>query len=92
MMDLAVTMTGSEPVTVKITPKVVVAAERQFNLPMAQLVNAENMSFEAMTWLAWKGMQVAGRVVKTFDLWLDELESVEFVTPESVAPLGGGEA
>jgi hypothetical protein len=92
MMDLAVTMTGSEPVTVKITPKVVVAAERQFKLPMAQLFNAENMSFEAMTWLAWKGMHVAGHVVKTFDLWLDELEAVEFATPESVAPLGGGEA
>jgi hypothetical protein len=92
MMDLAVTMTGSEPVTVKITPKVIVAAERQFKLPMAQLFNAENMSFESMTWLAWKGMHTAGHVVKTFDLWLDDLEAVEFATPESVAPLGGGEA
>jgi hypothetical protein len=33
-------------------------------------------------------MHVAGHVVKTFDLWLDDLESVEFVTVESDAPLG----
>lgn len=92
MMSLAVTMTGSEPVTVKITPKVVVAAERQFKAPMTQLFNAESMSYETMAWVAWKAVHTAGHVVKTFDLWLDDLEAVEFVTPESDAPLGGGGA
>jgi hypothetical protein len=89
MMNLAVAMTGSEPVTVKITPKVVVAAERQFKLPMAQLFSAESMSYEVMAWVAWKGMHTAGHVVKTFDLWLDDLEAVEFSAVESSGPLGG---
>jgi hypothetical protein len=92
MMNLAVTMTGNPPVTVKLTPKVVVSAERQFKLPMAQLFSAESMSYETMAWVAWKAMHVAGHVVKTFDLWLDDLEAVEFAAVESDAPLGGGEA
>jgi hypothetical protein len=90
MMDLAVTMTGSEPVTVKISPKVVVAAERQFKSPMAKLFAAENVSYEVMAWLGWKGMHTAGHVVKTFDLWLDDVESVEFVAEESGTPLDEG--
>jgi hypothetical protein len=88
MMNLAVRLTGKEPVTVKISPKVVIAAERQFKLPMTQLFSSDSMSYESMAWVAWKGMHVAGHVVKTFDLWLDDLESVEFVTVESDAPLG----
>lgn len=83
-------MTGADPVVVKVTPKVIVATERQFKLPMSQLFNAENMSFESMTWVAWKAMHTAGHVVKTFDLWLDDLESVEFVAQEDSRPLGGG--
>ena len=90
MMDLAVTMTGSEPVTVKISPKVVVAAERQFKSPMAKLFAAENVSYEVMAWLGWKGMHTAGHVVKTFDVWLDDVEAVEFVTEESGTPLDEG--
>jgi hypothetical protein len=89
MMNLAVRLTGNEPVTVKITPKVIIAAERQFKLPMTQLFNADSMSYESMAWVAWKGMHTAGHVVKTFDLWLDDLEAVEFATVESDAPLGG---
>lgn len=89
MMNLTVRLAGNEAVTVKVSPKVVVAAERQFKLPMAQLFAADSMSYEVMAWVAWKGMHVAGHVVKTFDLWLDDLESVEFVTVESDAPLGG---
>jgi hypothetical protein len=89
MMNLTVRLTGSEPVTVKITPKVVIAAERQFKLPMTQLFAADSMSYESMAWVAWKGMHTAGHVVKTFDLWLDDLEAVEFAAVESDAPLGG---
>jgi hypothetical protein len=92
MMNLAVTMTGNEPVTVKVTPKVVVSAERQFKLPMAQLFSADSMAYETMAWVAWKAMHVAGHVVKTFDLLLDDLETVEFAAVESDAPLGDGGA
>lgn len=90
MMILTVAMTGSEPVTVKIIPKVIVAAERQFKAPMSQLFAAGNLSYEVISWLAWKGMHTAGHVVKTFDLWLDDLESVELNSEESGNPLGGG--
>lgn len=89
MMNLTVRLTGNEPVTVKVSPKVVVAAERQFKSPMAQLFSAESMSYEVMAWVAWKAMHVAGHVVKTFDLWLDDLDAVEFAAVESDAPLGG---
>jgi hypothetical protein len=47
------------------------------------------MSYEVMAWVAWKGMHTAGHVVKTFDLWLDDLEAVEFSAVESSGPLGG---
>lgn len=90
MMSLTVTMTGSEPVTVKISPKVVVSAERQFKAPMSQLFNADNVSYEVMAWVAWKGMHASGHVVKTFDLWLDDLEAVDVVSEENDRPLGGG--
>jgi hypothetical protein len=88
MMNLAVRLTGNEPVTVKVTPKVVVAAERQFKQPMAQLFSADSMSYEVMAWVAWKAMHTAGHVVKTFDLWLDDLETVEFTAVENDGPLG----
>lgn len=92
MMGFEVTMVGSEPVTVKVTPKVIVAAERQFKMPMSKLFSSESMSFEAMSWIAWKAMHTAGHVVKTFDLWLDELESVEGSNSESDSPLDAGGA
>lgn len=90
MMNLTVRLTGNEPVTVKVSPKVVVAAERQFKSPMAQLFSAESMSYEVMAWVGWKAMHVAGHVVKTFDLWLDDLDAVEFAAAESDPPLGVG--
>lgn len=80
-------MTGGDSVIVKVTPKVVVAAERQFKLPMTKLFSAEEMSYESMAWVAWKAMHTAGHVVKTFDLWLDDLDSVGFVERETTRPL-----
>jgi hypothetical protein len=88
MMTLTVTMTGNDPVTVKITPKVQVAAERHFSKSIAKLFAEENVSMEAVYWVAWKGMHAAGHVVKTFDLWLDDLEVVEVLPEETTNPLG----
>jgi hypothetical protein len=90
MMTLTVTMTGNDPVTVKITPKVQVAAERHFNTPISRLFAEDNVSMEAVYWVGWKAMHSAGHVVKTFDLWLDDLETVEFVPEETTNPLGEG--
>lgn len=90
MMTLTVTMTGSEPVTVKVTPKVQVAAERHFSKSISKLFAEDGVSMEAVYWVAWKGMHAGGHVVKTFDLWLDELDAVEFVPEETSNPLDGG--
>jgi hypothetical protein len=90
MMTLTVTMTGTEPVTVKVTPKVQVAAERHFSKSISKLFAEDSVSMEAVYWVAWKGMHVGGHVVKTFDLWLDELHAVELVTEETTNPLDGG--
>lgn len=76
LMRLRVVPTGGEPYEVPVTPKVIVAAERQFAKPMTQLFG-ENASYEALCWAAWKGSQQAGRIVKPFDEWLDDVDSIE---------------
>lgn len=89
MISMKVTMIGGEPVIVKVTPKVQVAAERHFKMAFTKLFAEDGISMEGVYWVAWKSMHAAGHVVKTFDLWLDELDSVETVSEESDAPLGG---
>ena len=76
LMRLRVVPSEGEPYEVSVTPKVIVAAERQFAKPMTQLFG-DNASFEALCWAAWKGSQQAGRVVKPFDEWLDDVDSIE---------------
>jgi hypothetical protein len=90
MMTLTVTMTGNDPVAVKVSPKVQVAAERHFKMPFARLFGEGNVSMEAVYWVGWKAMHAEGHVVKTFDIWLDELDSVDFVPEESSNPLDEG--
>ena len=75
LMRLRVTLNEGEPYEVPVTPKVIVAAERQFAKPMTQLFG-EAASFEAISWAAWKGSQQTGRVVKPFDEWLDDIDSI----------------
>lgn len=85
LMSMKVTMTGAEPVSVKVTPKVIVAAERHFKKAMGELF--ANASYEALAWVAWQAMQANGHVVKTFDLWLDQVDEI---TAEDAAPLADG--
>ena len=61
-----------------VGPKVQVAFEREWKMGMPKaLTNEQRM--EHLYWLGWKAQQAAGVVVKTFDLWLDGVESVEVV-------------
>jgi len=76
LMRLRVVPAQGEPYEIPVTPKVIVAAERQFAKPMTQLFG-QDASYEALCWAAWKGSHVAGRVVKPFDEWLDDIDSIE---------------
>jgi hypothetical protein len=78
LMSLAVVRDGGERVVVPVTPKVVVAAERQFHKSMASLFG-EDSSMEVLAWVAWKASHFAGQVVKPFDEWLDDIEMIEAV-------------
>jgi len=86
MMKLRVTPTEGDPVSVPVTPKVIVAAERHFGKGMGQLFSSEGVTFEALAWSAWQAMLVAGHQVKTFDLWLDGVASID-AEEQDAAPL-----
>jgi hypothetical protein len=88
MMNMRVVPLEGAPIEVPVTPKVIVAAERHFKTTMAKLFSPDNISFEAMSWIAWQAMQHSGHVVKTFDLWLDGVENIESVD-EPTTPFGG---
>ena len=76
LMRLRVVPAKGEPYEVPVTPKVIVAAERQFAKPMTQLFG-QDASYEALCWADWKGSHVSGHVVKPFDEWLDDIDSIE---------------
>jgi hypothetical protein len=76
LMRLRVVPAKDATYEVNVTPKVIVAAERQFAQPMSQIFG-ENASFEALCWTAWKASQTSGVIVKPFDEWLDDIDSIE---------------
>ena len=91
LMTLKITPEKGEPITVPVSPKVIVAAERHFQTTMSKLFSQDNMSYEAMMWLGWKAMQADGHVVKPFDDWLDGIQAIDMATGKAeLAPLGGG--
>jgi hypothetical protein len=83
LMRLRVVPSKEATYEVNVTPKVIVGAERQFAKPMSQIFG-ENASFEALCWTAWKASQSAGIIVKPFDEWLDEIDSIEAAEAERV--------
>jgi hypothetical protein len=84
VMKLRVTPLEGDPVSVPVTPKVIVAAERHFKKGMGQLFSGENVTFEALAWAAWQAMLFGGHQVKTFDLWLDGVASIDSEEDETV--------
>lgn len=61
-----------------VGPKVQVAFEREFKLGLPVAFSREQ-KVEHLYWLGWKAAHAAGEVVKPFDGWLENVESVEIV-------------
>ena len=68
-----------------ISPKVQVEFERQYKTGIGKAFE-NDLKMEHIYWLGWKAMHYAGRVVKPFDSWLDEIVEIEVVN-ESTGPL-----
>jgi hypothetical protein len=68
-----------------ISPKVQVEFERQYKTGIGKAFE-NDLKMEHIYWLGWKAMHYAGRVVKPFDTWLDEIVEIEVVN-ESTGPL-----
>jgi hypothetical protein len=83
-LKLTVTKTDGSVRTFPVTPKVIVAFEREFKQGLVSAYSNDNR-MEHTYWLAWKAEHAAGHVVKPFDGYLDDIVSVEL--EESPAPL-----
>jgi len=87
LMRLRVVELSGDSYELNIGPKVIVEVERHFKKSMSQLFSADNASYEALCYVAWRGSQLALKVVKPFDEWLGEIENIEAVEEQAV-PLG----
>lgn len=87
LMRLRVVQSNGDSYELNIGPKAIVEVERHFSKSMSQLFSADNASYEALCYVAWRGSQLAMKVVKPFDEWLGEIDSIEAVDEKAV-PLG----
>jgi len=76
-------VTSSDEKEVQVSPRVVVAFEREFQTGLGRAF-ANDQRAEHMFWLAWK----ASGSAQTFDAWLDDVRDVEIVT-DVERPLSG---
>ena len=67
-----------------VTPKALVEFERHFNVGFTKAI-VEDDREEHKYWLAWKAEHLAGKVVKPFDGWMDDIRSA--VLEYEAAPL-----
>ena len=77
-MQLKINTIDGDVGTYKITPAIEVAFEKQMKGGFAKIFR-ENERSEDLYWLAWECLRRSGKVVPTFDKFLDTLESVELV-------------
>lgn len=73
-MRLTVVTTGGTD-TYPVTPKVQVEFERQYKVGIASAF--QDPKVEYMYWIAWKASHAAGKVVKPFDSWLEDVIDVQ---------------
>lgn len=85
LMNLKVTPTEGAPITVKVTPKVMVSAERHFQAGFTQLFDQKSVKYETLAWVAHQALMYSGYEVKTFELWLDGIDDIS--TEDSAVPL-----
>jgi len=83
--SLQVTLPG-EVVTVPVTPRAAVNFERHFKVSLTKAITEQEM-MEHWFYLAWECVRLSGRVVKPFDGWLEDVQSVQFVGDSEPAPL-----
>jgi hypothetical protein len=75
---LTITKTDGSVRTVPITPKVIVAFEREFKCGMSSAFNPDrDPKMEHIYWLGWKAEHMAGHVVKPFDGYLDDIDKID---------------
>lgn len=83
--NVKVSKTDGTTETYPVTPRVIVAFERQFKTGLANAF-ANEQKLEHVYWLAWEAERVSGKLVKMFDEYLDTITSVEV---ETVSPSDG---
>jgi hypothetical protein len=64
----------------------VVNMERRFNLGVVGLFALPTARMEALYWLAWESLRLAGRPVDEFDGWLSKLVTVDLGELSKFAP------
>ena len=79
--DVTVRRSG-EVTTVKVTPAVIVAFERQYKVGVGQAFT-ENVKMEHLMWLAWEAERKSGTPVKPFDEWIEQLDAVPELNVDS---------
>ena len=62
-----------------------VAFEREFDRSIAEL--ASNFRITDVCWLAWHGLKRAGGNVGDFDVWIENVDTVEAAEDEGIVPL-----
>jgi hypothetical protein len=82
-LSVKVKMVDGLEASYKLTPRIIVAFEQQFNAGMPKLLG-EQQKVEHIFWIAWKALQTNGVVVKVFGPeFLDSLISAELEADSS---------
>jgi hypothetical protein len=84
-MKLTVERNDGSSDTYTIKPVTIVAFERQFATGIGSLETDRRMEY--LYWLAWDAEKRAGKIVKPFDGWLDEIADVDPVDEAAAGPL-----
>lgn len=74
-----VTKTDGTSGAYTVSPRTIVAFERQFKTGLAVAFTQEQ-KMEHLFWLGWEAERAAGHVVPLFDPWLETVVSVEVET------------
>jgi hypothetical protein len=77
LMRVTVERPGGKSASYPILPKTIVAFERHFGVGLAAISSDARMEY--VYWLAWDAEKTSGTIVKPFEEWLDEVESVASV-------------
>lgn len=88
LLKITVERISGEKSTYPVLPRSRVDYERQFHAPLGHF-GAEPYD-ERLYWLGWSAEKVAGKVVKPFEGWLDEIAAV--MIEDEPAPLDDGTA